>query len=1252
MDACAIVRPRSSACARHVLRGPTRFAAAAIRGWIIAGFRVVAATALIAILFAQPAIAQLNPCVPGQSCFTDVTDILNGQRHLLRTDDLLIGGQFGAVFAGAILDTTNSTVTTSAASSLTGNNNGCVDFTPTFRTAASARMFNLNHDVTMSVACWGGFPYTLALYFDPDPDLPKPLFVNTNFGDRQDDNFQLFSTVADFTGDGYDDVALVGMTANADHFVPSAVVLTAVDPNAPSKGVRAGNPNFFDFPSVEPLSAVAGDFTGQGHPVIAILGRNDNSGNPGGLGIQFYTVDPVTLEIGLPTNGLANTFTLNLPEGNGFVAAASLVVGRFGNTTHDQLALVYSVPRGTAKIVTIDFDSDGNPTQQAVLDTGVATGDTPLLVMRAGHFDWSGAFDQAAVLVEPSPRSSSSRIQLFGFDASLNPTPGPAFTTTAGFCLQDLAAGNFDRTQANPSPPPANERNPNLQLALLASDCASSVSVSLLNVDPANNFAISAASNFSLPASLVPGRLNYAALVATDSQGRSLRLGAPAKVVIDHRSQPSVVLGVPPMHVDFIVPARQTMSQVFSVSAIPDGYFTQYQTDQSSSNQSSSKNTTSWSAGASESLAGKLTVGIPDVDTVTFKEKVSAQQAWKGNSESVHGTTTSMQFNVSQQTGFSDQLWYTDSRINLYIYPVIGQTGCPQAIPGCSDDQKVPLTVQFSGVDAVSNDTVPGNTTEWYQPPWEPGNALSYPGNFQQLLVIQPDLDQLSQNNTFTTDQSTFLERTTWSKDSSKSLSTSFDQNYSFNNTLSVSTNTNGIGVSGGVKFKLDLSGSFSFSDLHTSVTTLGNSTGIGVQKPGTFANPPDYQYSVTPFIFGQQRPTSVVNDIPLSTDVTTFGVLQTAFVVDPLSGGAGGWWKQAYTVAPDVALNHPTRWSVRLTNRPNPGDGTCLTINAGSSDTDCVSLSPADANDPWLSDFHSMRGLFISDAQAGGKGPQLETATAGDQLLLQARVYNYSLKPMPAGTTVHTRFYGTRWNNNDNTAIGSSFLIGESVTGPIPAFNTDTTNLNWQLVAIPKPFDTTNFADQYLAFWVVVWMEDVAGNLVGELPGHGLTAVPGELKSFADVAPFEQTYDNNVGFYKSAFYVFPKPSELPVAKKKPGSAKPGPAFEMASPTVSAHKIERGERIVVDSSLVTGDQPIDGGTTVRFYDGDPRKGGKAFDLERIPYLRASDRYRVNVPFTPNECGPHHLFVAASRGTAYETIVRAPPVIVQCTGAGR
>src|SRR5262249_4091982 len=217
MRAFAILRRHSSACARDVLRGATRFAGDAIKGSFVVGVCFVAATTLIAILQGQPAIAQLNPCVPGQSCFTNVSDILNGQRHLLRTDDLLIAGQFGGVFAGARLDTSNSTVTASAASSLTGDN---VCTFGSFRTAASARMFNLNHDVTMSVACAGGPSATLSLYFDPDPDLPKGILLDTLFGSVFG-RFQLFSTAADFTGDGYDDVVLVGQTANTETLIPS-----------------------------------------------------------------------------------------------------------------------------------------------------------------------------------------------------------------------------------------------------------------------------------------------------------------------------------------------------------------------------------------------------------------------------------------------------------------------------------------------------------------------------------------------------------------------------------------------------------------------------------------------------------------------------------------------------------------------------------------------------------------------------------------------------------------------------------------------------------------------------------------------------------------------------------------------------------------------------------------------------------------------------------------------------------------------
>ena len=125
------------------------------------------------------------------------------------------------------------------------------------------------------------------------------------------------------------------------------------------------------------------------------------------------------------------------------------------------------------------------------------------------------------------------------------------------------------------------------------------------------------------------------------------------------------------------------------------------------------------------------------------------------------------------------------------------------------------------------------------------------------------------------------------------------------------------------------------------------------------------------------------------------------------------------------------------------------------------------------MSEFHDMRGFFISNATHPGQGPQLETAKAGDKLSLQARVYNYSLAQMDPGAKVHVRFYGMEWNNTNNTPIGDSFLIGEDVLAPIPPFNSDPDGapLNWVLAE--TTFDTTPYADKYLVFWVVVWSQD-----------------------------------------------------------------------------------------------------------------------------------------------------------------------------------
>jgi hypothetical protein len=90
------------------------------------------------------------------------------------------------------------------------------------------------------------------------------------------------------------------------------------------------------------------------------------------------------------------------------------------------------------------------------------------------------------------------------------------------------------------------------------------------------------------------------------------------------------------------------------------------------------------------------------------------------------------------------------------------------------------------------------------------------------------------------------------------------------------------------------------------------------------------------------------------------------------------------------------------------------------------------------------------------------------------------------------------------------------------------------------------------LVFWTVVWMQDGSGNLISEMPGHGLTAIPPAgtqdsdwettvafsgtqtnpaVAQFDECQPPDQSgsvscYGNNIGLYKQVFYIAP-PSQL-----------------------------------------------------------------------------------------------------------------------------
>ncbi|MBA3353843.1 MAG: hypothetical protein H0U23_15725 [Blastocatellia bacterium] len=385
-------------------------------------------------------------------------------------------------------------------------------------------------------------------------------------------------------------------------------------------------------------------------------------------------------------------------------------------------------------------------------------------------------------------------------------------------------------------------------------------------------------------------------------------------------------------------------------------------------------------------------------------------------------------------------------------------------------------------------------------------------------------------------------------------------------------------------------------------------------------------------------KPGGSVDNTPLAP---TFGLLQTAFSVDPQTT-AGVWWRQTYNQAPDIALNHPNRWKVEVQpdssgSRPS----NCLQLGTGRpSQMNCAELAKSLPDNPFGDSFHDMRGFFISNITNGnlpGQGPQIETAKAGDKLALQARVYNYSLKRMKDDAKVHVRFYGTELNNV-RKPDGDSFFIGEDVIGPISPFDSKSDKLNWVLAT--TTFDTTPYADKHLAFWVVVWSEEANGTLTAELPEHGLKAIPSTLKNLADASFLEADYSNNVGFYKSAFYVY-----KPATSNRLGATNGG-NVRLSNVQVSDKKIQLGDSVEVTASL-SAPAAAASGVSVIFYDGDPQKGGKAFDIERVPHVRAGDTYQVKVPFKPQSCGAHQVFATATGGQTSKVRGSTGMVVVRC-----
>ncbi len=773
-----------------------------------------------------------------------------------------------------------------------------------------------------------------------------------------------------------------------------------------------------------------------------------------------------------------------------------------------------------------------------------------------------------------------------------------------------------------------------------------------LGVDPSNNYKFTLINTPVVDSSL---GLNYRSspagtnqtnwLVAGDLQGRGMRLGAPNIVRITNHSEPTIILGHPPMHADYILPNQttSTISDVVNFSVVPDSFYSLYDTKLTNTEQSSNMHTTSNSYGFKESASEKFKLNVPLVSMIQGNLTQSWQQKFTSTTTNNDYSYSSQEFDSSTRTGFGDQIWINEYDFSIYYYPVIGQTVCPNDKPGCSASEEEPLYVQFSGPSNTQSSSVSGPRLEWYQPLHEPGQIFSYPASYALLEKRYSGLIPLSGTSPtgFYTDDSPNTESANWSGQSGSSVSTGTSRTHSFESDNSITVGPPklldvkgpGLQVSG----SFDYNNSNATSTLNTSSTSVGSSTGIGIAKPGTFPTPGLYEYRIQPFIFGAHNPVGTVQTIPVTGTVGTTGPIRAAFAANPLAQASGTWWQTSpYAEYIDVALNHPQRWA--KTSQSSDSGLNCIDAN------NCVSFNEPQPDDLWNSEFYMMRGLLVT--VDGATGPQRATASVGDDVYLQARVYNYSLQDMPDGSQVHVRFYRQQIVNTKPTS--DSELIAETTLDPLTGFASAVSQNveNWAVAVAPFTL-TDDMADKYYLFWVVVWAEDSNNQLIQDLPEHGLTEIPQTLTAIGDV-PLEP-YSNNAGYLHMPFYVQPTPTtvQADAATSTSAGALGIENFLVTRTEPLESHIALGERLLLAADVTSAGGATDG--AVVYFSVSDGQNVSVYDVEIIPHIRNGDGFRVSIPFRAENCGNQEIGIEVNGANGVrteETIdieVACPPI---------
>jgi hypothetical protein len=732
---------------------------------------------------------------------------------------------------------------------------------------------------------------------------------------------------------------------------------------------------------------------------------------------------------------------------------------------------------------------------------------------------------------------------------------------------------------------------------------------------------------------------NYLRLpaMATDLNGNSLRLGAPVHLEITDPAKADFILEQPPQHAAWLDfgqgPTVQTINRypTFNTALVDST---------GKSFTSNNQDHLDWNAGGSiqGTAQGSFTAGEKgevlgeDLEaTNTTKLKLTAKVTYDYDkvSNSYNSNYDSYTVGRGAVTGQDDSLLVEAQILDLWRYRVYGQGTTSGNL---NDFYEIVIPGGYRSANPGGRDT------DWYQPVHEVGNILSYPDSSQicnpvdigPITIPNTDITNKAQPLIDCSEQfyngngSTLSLQLTDTQGSGSTTDYTHKLHADVDFSVTNTTKTYFGGTGATVQFGLDLDahGGADWGQLTTSDNSTSSATGISINSP---QGDSQYAYPYFPILYN-----------------TTAGGLKVAYGLGDITSSVSGgeFWTNNYGTAPDPALNLPNRFKATY----GPGGN----LDGWAGETTIVRKR--------------MKGFFV-------RRPDLDPVTNtypllgsnpndGDKVLLDVRVYNYSISATPAGPFT-VQFSVIPYDRNTNNEICPGIPTTGKGGRVCPAsarqvIGNGNSNGSTAIAITGRTYkdvyltwDTSGFgppapgASEYRVY------VDLITNGENELypPEKPCTAIPCEdnFSNELNIDPGQ----NNEGWELIAVQKAALGGTLGVADTTGGTLGSGGADTQAAEATSAaasdatvaanrHKKAKKPKPLTAflyqpfplqiTAFSNGINPLHG--HVAIYDGDPDKR-KSKTLHGVTPDGTSSWFS----WTPTKKGPHHLYavIRSSRG---------------------